>query len=91
MSKEILVLVDSISREKGLAIEEVFNTLESALVVWPRKKIGGEAIIDVEIDRKTGSQTVYRVWSIVDSDESVENEQTQIARSKVPEGYQERN
>ena len=87
MSKEILVLVDSISREKGLNVEEVFNALEGALAFAAKKKLGGEALVDVEIDRKTGAQTVFRVWRIVETESAVENDQTQIARSQVPDAY----
>ena len=87
MSKEILVLVDSISREKGLPMEDVFCALEGAMAFAAKKKLGGEALVEVEIDRKTGEQTVWRVWEIVDGAEALANPETQVLREKVPEGY----
>lgn len=70
MSREILTVVETVSNEKSLPREAIFEALEQALVVATRKKFyegthAEEARIRVEIDRKTGDYRTFRQWEVV--------------------------
>ena len=57
MSKEILLVVDSVSNEKGVAREVIFQALEQALVAATKERFDTDEInIRVSIDRKTGEK-----------------------------------
>ncbi|MHB8354151.1 MAG: transcription termination factor NusA [Burkholderiales bacterium] len=67
MSKEVLMLVDALAREKNVDPDIVFIALEMALASATRKKHGEEDIdVRVEIDRETGDFKSFRVWRVVD-------------------------
>ena len=53
MNKEILMVVDAVSNEKGVDKEIIFEALEAALASATRKKYGEEFDARVAIDRKT--------------------------------------
>ena len=55
MSREILLLVDALAREKNVSKEIVFGALELALASATKKRIHDEAEVRVSIDRNTGS------------------------------------
>ena len=55
MSKEILLVVESVSNEKGIAREAIFQALEQALVAATKKKYNIEEMdARISINRKTG-------------------------------------
>lgn len=60
MSKEILLVVESVSNEKGVPPEDIFQALETALELATRKNYEDEVELRVEIDRNTGEYTTYR-------------------------------
>ena len=68
MSKEIplKMIVDAVSNQKGISEEVIFETLEAALVSATKKKYGAGLDIKVDIDRKTGKYTTYRLWTVID-------------------------
>lgn len=68
MSKEILLVVDAVSNEKGVEQEVIFEALEAALASASRKKHGGEIDVRVAINRKTGAYDTFRRWKIVADD-----------------------
>ena len=72
---EILQIVESVSREKGISKEHLFSTMEQAVQVAGRKKYGHEHNIKVEISRKTGEIKLFRVLEVV---EELENYFTQV-------------
>ncbi len=88
MSKEMLLLVDALAREKNVAKDIVFASLESALASATKKKINEEADVRVAIDQATGEFESFRRWQVV-SDEAVENPAAQIgfteAQAEMPE------
>ena len=55
MSREILLLVDALAREKNVNKEIVFGALELALASATKKRIHDEADVRVSIDHDTGS------------------------------------
>ncbi|MBS1172134.1 MAG: NusA antitermination factor [Proteobacteria bacterium] len=65
MSKEILLLVDALAREKNVGKEIVFAALESALASATKKRIHDEADVRVAIDRETGEYESFRRWLVV--------------------------
>src|SRR5512143_1087643 len=65
MSKEILLLVDALAREKNVGKEIVFSALESALASATKKRIHDEADVRVAIDRETGEYESFRRWLVV--------------------------
>ena len=90
MNKEILLVVDAVSNEKGVEKEIIFEAIEAALASATRKKNGGEIEVRVAIDRTTGDYETFRRWLIVDDAETpvLENPITEItlsaARSEDP-------
>jgi transcription termination/antitermination protein NusA len=77
MSREMLLMVDALSREKNVARDIVFDALELALASATKKRTNEEADIRVEIDRETGDYEAYRRWLVM-PDELVENDELQI-------------
>lgn len=87
MNKEILLVVDAVSNEKGVEKEIIFQAIEAALASATRKKNGGQIDVRVDIDRKTGDYDTFRVWEVMDDSESteLENPITQITYSAAKE------
>ncbi|MDK9725331.1 MAG: transcription termination factor NusA [Sterolibacteriaceae bacterium MAG5] len=88
MSREMLLLVDALAREKNVDKDTVFAALEMALASATKKRINDEADVRVEIDRNTGAHEAFRRWLVVE-DDLVENEEQQIgltdAREQLPD------
>ncbi|GHU13763.1 transcription termination/antitermination protein NusA [Betaproteobacteria bacterium] len=82
MSREILLLVDALAREKNVARDVVFGALEMALASATKKRIDDEADVWVTIDRNTGEFDSFRRWLVVDDSEYV-NEFTQTPLSEA--------
>jgi transcription termination/antitermination protein NusA len=70
MNKEILLVVDAVSNEKGVDKEIIFEAMEIALATATKKKHGGEVEIRVQIDRETGDYETFRRWEVVDDSET---------------------
>ena len=86
MSREILLLVDALAREKNVHKEVVFGALEMALASATKKRFNEEVEIRVAIDRETGEYESFRRWQVV-SDELVEFPPHQIAFSEAQKQY----
>jgi len=88
MSRELLLLVDALAREKNVDRDIVFGALELALASATKKRIHDEADVRVEIDREMGTHEAFRRWLVLD-DEEVEIPAQQIglteAREQVPD------
>src|SRR5271156_3374056 len=72
---ELLLVADSVAREKNIEREEVLEAMEQAIQKAGRAKYGHEKDIRATIDRKTGDVRLSR-WT--EAVETVENEETQI-------------
>ena len=66
MSKEVLMLVDALAREKSVAPEIVFTALEMALASATKKRFSDDADVRVEIDRTSGEYRAFRRWHVVE-------------------------
>jgi N utilization substance protein A len=84
MSRELLLLVDALAREKNVDKDIVFGALELALASATKKRIHDEADVRVEIDRETGTHEAFRRWLVLD-DEEVEIPAQQIGLSEAIE------
>lgn len=82
MSREILLLVDALAREKNVAKDVVFGALESALASATKKRINDEADVRVVIDRNTGEYESFRRWQVV-ADEVYVNEFLEMPLSEA--------
>ena len=74
MSKEILMVVDSVSNEKGVPKETLFEAVELALAVATRKRYGETFDFRVAIDRNDGSYETFRRWTVVDEEKMVDED-----------------
>ncbi len=88
MSKEILLVVDSVSNEKGVSKDIIFDALESALATATKKRYHEEVDIRVSIDQESGEYETFRRWQVIDDDEELELPGAQIhhgeAKTKSP-------
>jgi N utilization substance protein A len=73
MNKEILMVVDAVSNEKGVDKEIIFEALEAALASATRKRHGDSIDARVAINRKTGDYETFRRWKVF-ADDSTELE-----------------
>ncbi|ULQ45894.1 transcription termination factor NusA [Flagellatimonas centrodinii] len=68
MNKNILLMVDVVSNEKGVEKEIIFQALEAALASATKEHHGDEAEIRVAIDRETGEYESFRRWTVFEDD-----------------------
>ena len=82
MSREVLLLVDALAREKNVAREIVFEALESALASATKKRFLEETDVRVQIDRESGEYVAFRRWQVV-PDGELEDHDLQIILSEA--------
>ncbi len=75
---EIILVADTVAREKNIDKEDVFTAMEVAIQKAGRSKYGFEHDIRANIDRKTGAISLARYREVVEGPENVENEVTQL-------------
>ncbi len=85
MSKEILLVVDAVSNERGIDRDVVISAIESALEAATKKRYSGEVEIRVSIDRKSGEYQTFRRWLVLDEEEELENEEAQVTLEQARE------
>ena len=66
MSKEVLLVVESVSNEKGVPAGVIFEALELALATATKKRFEDEVELRVVINRQTGSYETFRCWTVVE-------------------------
>ena len=88
MSRELLLLVDALAREKNVDKDTVFGALEQALASATKKRFREDVEVRVEIDRDTGDYKSFRRWHVV-PDEAFEAPERQMllreAQEQVPD------
>lgn len=82
MSREMLLLVDALAREKNVAKDIVFGALEMALASATKKRIHEDADVRVSIDTATGTFESFRRWEVV-ADGDYVNEYLQTPLSEA--------
>ena len=78
MNREMLMLVDAISREKSVERDVVFGAVEAALASATKKFYGGEADIRVSVDRESGDYETFRRWHVVPNEAGLQNPDSEI-------------
>lgn len=78
MNREMLMLVDAISREKSVERDVVFGAVEAALASATKKFYGGEADIRVSVDRDSGEYETFRRWHVVPNEAGLQNPDSEI-------------
>lgn len=79
MNKEILLVVEAVSNEKGVDREVIFQAIEAALEIATKKKADEDMSVKVEINRKSGDYSTFRRWFVV----SDEGEQEGLGSSTI--------
>src|SRR5260221_3387530 len=89
MNRELLMLVDAISREKSVDLEVVFAAVEAALASASKKLHGGEVDIRVSVDRETGEYETFRRWHVVPNEAGLQLPDSEIllfeAQEQIPD------
>ncbi|MDX2503315.1 MAG: transcription termination factor NusA [Gammaproteobacteria bacterium] len=84
MSKEILLVVDAVSHERGIEKEIIFQALEHALASATKKKNHKDIDVRVAIDRESGDYESFRCWQVLDDEtEPFEHYDRQVLLSRV--------
>ncbi|MBQ0132720.1 MAG: transcription termination/antitermination protein NusA [Comamonas sp.] len=88
MNRELLMLVEAISREKNVERDVVLGAVELALAQATKKLYEGEADIRVAIDRDSGDYDTFRRWVVVPDDAGLQNPEAEEllmdAEDRVP-------
>lgn len=85
MSREILLLVDALAREKNVERDVVFDALEHALASAMKKRFKEDADIRVSINRTTGEHEGYRRWLVVPDDAGLQEPDQQELYTEAQE------
>ncbi len=89
MSREILMLVDALAREKNVDRDVVFGAVEAALASATKRLYEGEADVRVQIDRNTGEYESFRRWHVVPDEAGLQLPDSEIllfeAREQIPD------
>jgi len=86
MSREILLLVDALAREKNVPKDVVFDALELALATATKKLFAEEDVdIRVAVDRETGEYDAFRRWLVVPDEAGLQEPGHQIILSDARE------
>ncbi len=80
---EIILVADTVAREKNIDRDDVLEAMEIAIQKAGRSKYGFEHDIRAHIDRKTGAITLARYREVVESEDQIENEVTQMTLAQA--------
>lgn len=75
MNKEVLLVVESVSHEKGVSKEVIFEAIELALAMATKRKSPENAEFAVSIDRETGNYETFRRWEVIDPNRELEEDE----------------
>ena len=84
MQKEILLVAEAVSGEKGLPKSSIFEAIEMALATATKKRYNENSNIEVKIDSTTGDYETFRLWEVV-LDEDLEDAGIEIKLSSAQE------
>ena len=95
-NKEILLVVDAVSNEKGISRDVIFEAIEAALATASKKLSSMDIDARVSIDRKDGHYDTFRRWEVVEDNvednlEEIEFPNKQIELSEAKEKNSEIN
>jgi N utilization substance protein A len=78
MSREVLLLVDALAREKNVDKDVVFGALEAALASATKKRFAEDVDIRVAIDQESGEHETFRRWLVVPDEQGLQEPDKQI-------------
>jgi len=73
MNRELLMLIDAISREKNVERDVVMGAVEAALASATKKLYKGEVDIRVAVNPDTGESETFRRWLVVPDEAGLQN------------------
>jgi N utilization substance protein A len=73
MNREMLMLIDAISREKNVERDVVLGAVELALASATKKLYKGDVDIRVAMDPDTGAYETFRRWLVVPDEAGLQN------------------
>ena len=89
MNREMLMLVEAISREKSVERDVVFAAVEAALAQATKKLYSGDVDIRVAVDRDTGAYETFRRWHVVPDEAGLQLPDQEIllfeAKEQIPD------
>ena len=68
MQNDILLVAESVSGEKGLSQDIIFDAIESGLASATKRRYPEPSNIEVSIDKTTGEYKSLRFWEVVDEE-----------------------
>lgn len=87
MSKELLLVAEALSNERGVSKEVILLAIQAALESATRKIFGIENGIRIALDSRTGEYETYRFWDVVEEEDLLHPDYQltlQQAREKNP-------
>jgi transcription termination/antitermination protein NusA len=89
MNKNVLLVVDVVSNEKGVEKDIIFEAIEAALASATKKRHGEDIDVRVAIDRTNGDYETFRRWQVLadDDEESFESAERQIFLTQARETH----
>ncbi len=89
MSKDLLNAVETVSAEKGVSEEAIFDAIEAALELATRKHHPKEIDVRVRFDRRAGDFKTFRRWEILDDEQTVSTKEEYDAALEEAEAKNE--
>ena len=84
MSKELLLVAEALSNERGVSKEVIILAIQAALESATRKIFGLDIGVRIKLDPRTGEYETFRYWDVVDEDE-LENHESQLTLEQAKE------
>ena len=85
MGKEILLVVEAVSNEKGVSEDVIIEALELALATATKKRYDEEVELRVAIDKESGEYETFRFWNVVEDDAEIEFPGSQLTLAEAKE------
>ena len=85
MSKEILLVVEAVSNEKGVSEDVIIEALELALATATKKGYDEDVELRVSIDKESGEYETFRFWNVVEDDAEIEFPGAQLTLTEAKE------
>ncbi len=69
MSKELLLVAEALSNERGVSKDVILLAIQAALESATRKIFGLDIGVRIKLDPRTGEYETFRYWDVVNDDE----------------------
>lgn len=84
MSKELLLVAEALSNERGVSKEVIILAIQAALESATRKIFGLDIGVRIKLDPRTGEYETFRYWDVV-NDEDLEYPEHQLTLEQAKE------